>query len=127
MEHARSRGCLSLPRPRLASLHRRRADEAVLASTVQDVEPDRETLRKLHQTIQKVTEDLDGMRFNTAIAAMMELTNHLTKLPAKPRAVLEPFVLLLSPFAPHLAEELWHASVTRRRLPTKRGLALILR
>ncbi|HEY1861535.1 MAG TPA: class I tRNA ligase family protein, partial [Gemmataceae bacterium] len=84
-----------------------RADEAALASTVQNVEPDRETSRKLHQTIQKVTEDLDGMRFNTAIAAMMELTNHLTKLPVKPRAMLESFVLLLSPFAPHLAEELW--------------------
>jgi leucyl-tRNA synthetase len=84
-----------------------RSDDVVLASTVQDIEPDRETLRKLHQTMQKVTDDLDGMRFNTAIAAMMELTNHLTKLPARPRAVLEPFVLLLGPFAPHLAEELW--------------------
>ena len=71
--------------------------------------PDRETLRKLHQTIQKVTDDLDGMRFNTAIAAMMEFTNHLTPLAVRPRSVLEPFVLLLSPFAPHLAEELWHA------------------
>jgi leucyl-tRNA synthetase len=54
-----------------------------------------------------VTEDLDAMRFNTAISAMMELTNHLTKLETRPRSVLEPFVLLLSPFAPHLAEELW--------------------
>src|SRR5205823_11129123 len=52
---------------------------------------------------------LDGLRFNTAIAAMMELTNHLTKLEVRPRPVLEPFVLILSPFAPHLAEELWHA------------------
>jgi len=76
---------------------------------VQHVEPDRETVRRLHQTIKKVTEDLDGMRFNTAIAALMEFTNHLTRLPARPRAVLEPFVLLLSPFAPHLAEELWAA------------------
>jgi leucyl-tRNA synthetase len=74
---------------------------------VQDIEPDRETLRKLHQTIQKVTDDLDGMRFNTAIAAMMEFSNHLTKLEVRPRSVLEPFVLLLAPFAPHLAEELW--------------------
>ena len=70
--------------------------------------PDRETLRKLHQTIQTVTDDLDGMRFNTAIAAMMEFTNHLTPLAVRPRSALEPFVLLLSPFAPHLAEELWH-------------------
>jgi leucyl-tRNA synthetase len=73
------------------------------------VPPDRETLRRLHQTIWKVTDDLDGMRFNTAIAAMMELSNHLTRLEVRPRAVLEPFVLLLSPFAPHLAEELWRA------------------
>src|SRR5581483_3791207 len=86
-----------------------RAEAATLASTVQDVPPDRETLRKLHQTIQKVTEDLDGMRFNTAIAAMMELTNHLTPLTVRPRSVLKTFLLLLAPFAPHLAEELWHA------------------
>jgi leucyl-tRNA synthetase len=86
-----------------------RAEEVRLGPGVGDVVPDRDTLRKLHQTIQKVTEDLDGMRFNTAIAAMMELTNHLTKLEVRPRAVLEPFVLILSPFAPHLAEELWRA------------------
>jgi leucyl-tRNA synthetase len=79
----------------------------LLNETVKDIHPDRETLRKLHQTIKKVTEDLDGMRFNTAIAAMMEFTNHLTKLEARPKSVLETFVLLLSPFAPHLAEELW--------------------
>jgi leucyl-tRNA synthetase len=86
-----------------------RAEQMRLADAVQVAEPDRETLRKLHQTIKKVTEDLDGMRFNTAIAAMMEFSNHLTKLTARPRPVLEPFVLLLSPFAPHLAEELWAA------------------
>jgi leucyl-tRNA synthetase len=86
-----------------------RAEEVRLSAAVQDVPPDRDTLRKLHQTIQKVTDDLDGMRFNTAIAAMMELSNHLTGLPARPRPVLEPFVLLLAPFAPHLAEELWRA------------------
>lgn len=86
-----------------------RAETVKLADTVQNVEPDRDTLRKLHQTIQKVTDDVEGMRFNTAIAAMMEFANHLTKLPVRPRAVFEPFVLLLSPFAPHLAEELWQA------------------
>src|SRR5205085_7094221 len=85
-----------------------RADEMKLLESVQDVSPDKDTQRKLHQTIQKVTEDLDGMRFNTAIAAMMELTNHLTPLPVRPRSVLRTFVLLLAPFAPHLAEELWN-------------------
>ena len=90
-----------------------------LADAVQDVPPDKETLRRLHRTIQKVTEDLDGMRFNTAIAAMMEFTNHLTRLEARPALVLEPFVLLLRPFAPHLAEELWallgHADIVGLR------------
>jgi leucyl-tRNA synthetase len=86
-----------------------RAEEVRLSPAVQDVPPDRDTLRLLHQTIRKATEDLEGMRFNTAIAAMMEFTNHLTPLTARPRSVLEPFVLILSPFAPHLAEELWHA------------------
>jgi leucyl-tRNA synthetase len=86
-----------------------RAETMQLADPVREAEPDRETLRKLHQTIKKVTEDLDGMRFNTAIAAMMEFANHLTRLELRPRSVLEPFVLLLSPFAPHLAEELWSA------------------
>jgi leucyl-tRNA synthetase len=86
-----------------------RAETMKLADAVQDALPDRETLRKLHQTIQKVTEDLDGMRFNTAIAAMMELVNHLTQLPVRPRSALETLVLLLAPFAPHLAEELWSA------------------
>ena len=56
------------------------------------------------------------MRFNTAIAAMMEFTNHLTPLSVRPRSVLEPFVLLLAPFAPHLAEELWHVLGHRETL-----------
>jgi leucyl-tRNA synthetase len=86
-----------------------RAEDLRLNAALQDVPPDRETLRWLHQTIQKVTERLDGMRFNTAISAMMEFSNHLTGLEVRPRAVLEPFVLLLSPFAPHIAEELWAA------------------
>jgi leucyl-tRNA synthetase len=86
-----------------------RADAMQLNPAVQDVPADRDTLRKLHQTIKKVTEDLDGMRFNTAIAAMMEFSNHLTKMEPRPRSAIDPFVLLLSPFAPHLAEELWHA------------------
>jgi leucyl-tRNA synthetase len=63
-----------------------------------------------------VTDDLDNMRFNTAIAAMMELCNHLTRLEVRPRATLENLVLLLSPFAPHLAEELWAALGHRETL-----------
>jgi leucyl-tRNA synthetase len=87
-----------------------RAEQVKLAAEVQDVPLDRDTERGLHRTIQKVTEDLEGMRFNTAIAAMMEFTKDvLMKLEVRPRSVLEPFVLILSPFAPHLAEELWRA------------------
>jgi leucyl-tRNA synthetase len=85
------------------------AETPKLNPGVTDAEPDKETLRRLHQTIQKVTEDTEGMRFNTAISAMMEFTNHLTKQESRPRKVLEPFVLLLAPYAPHVAEELWAA------------------
>ncbi len=84
-----------------------RSEEMKLSESVQDVSADRDTLRRLHLTIQKVTDDLEGMRFNTAIAAMMEFTNHLTGQTVRPRSVLRTFVLLLSPFAPHIAEELW--------------------
>ncbi|MCS7014667.1 MAG: leucine--tRNA ligase [Gemmatales bacterium] len=80
-----------------------------LSPAVQEVEADRETLRRLHTTIRKVTEDIEAMRFNTAIAAMMELSNYLSRLTVRPKSVLETLVLLLSPFAPHLAEELWQA------------------
>jgi leucyl-tRNA synthetase len=83
------------------------AETLTLNPAVKDVEPDKETLRVLHRTIQKVTEDTEGLRFNTAISAMMEFVNHVTRLEVKPRAVLEPFVLLLAPYAPHAAEELW--------------------
>jgi leucyl-tRNA synthetase len=93
-----------------------RADDMRLADSVKEIEPDADTRRKLHQTIQKVTEDLAGMRFNTAIAAMMELSNHLTRLPERPRSTLQTLVLLLSPFAPHIGEELWQALDHRRTL-----------
>jgi leucyl-tRNA synthetase len=71
------------------------------------VEPTDEQLRALHQTIAKVTDDIEALRFNTAISALMELVNAAYKWPSVPRAIAEPFVLLLSPLAPHLAEELW--------------------
>ena len=83
------------------------AETMKLHPAVTDDAPDEETLRVLHRTIQRVTDDTDGLRFNTAIAAMMEFTNHLTKHDTRPRAALEPFVLLLAPYAPHIAEELW--------------------
>ena len=80
-----------------------------LNATVQEVTPDRDALRILHHTIQKVTDDTARLSFNTAISTMMEFCNYFTKLEVRPRAVLEPFVLLLAPYAPHIAEELWAA------------------
>jgi leucyl-tRNA synthetase len=84
-----------------------RGEEMKLVDQVNDVAPDKETLRLLHTTIKRVTNDLDTMSFNTAIAAMMEFSNHLTRQEVRPRSALNTFVLLLGPFAPHLAEELW--------------------
>jgi leucyl-tRNA synthetase len=81
--------------------------EIVLSSTVVDTAPDEEQTRVLHQTIKAVTQDIEKLSFNTAIARMMEFANFFTKQSARPKACLEPFVLLLSPFAPHIAEELW--------------------
>lgn len=78
-----------------------------LAPEVVDAEPSPAQWRALHRAIQKVTADIEGLRFNTAIAALMELLNEAPSWTARPRAILEPLVLLLSPLAPHLAEELW--------------------
>ncbi|HKS51292.1 MAG TPA: leucine--tRNA ligase [Pseudonocardiaceae bacterium] len=75
------------------------------------VPSDLDTLRALHRAIAGVREDYAGLRLNTAIAKLIELNNHITKIygtsPGTPRAVAEPLVLLLAPVAPHLAEELW--------------------
>jgi leucyl-tRNA synthetase len=64
-------------------------------------------LREIHQTIAKVTKDIEGMRFNTAIARMMEFLNLAKKQPEIPKGIAEKLVLCLAPFAPHAAEELW--------------------
>ncbi len=86
-----------------------RAEAVQLNAAVQDVEPTAEQNRVLHKTIKAVTDDLEQMSFNTAIARMMEFTNFFLKADVRPRAAMEQFVLLLSPFAPHMAEELWQA------------------
>ena len=73
-----------------------------------DVEMDTETTKILHKTMKKVTDDIDSMSFNTAISAMMVLTNHLTSLKDRvPREAAKKLVLMVSPFAPHLGEECW--------------------
>ncbi len=84
-----------------------RADELTLSTALQDVEPTEEQARTLHKTIKQVTRDIENNDFNTAIARMMEFTNFFTKQAIRPKSVMQTFVLLLSPFAPHIAEELW--------------------
>lgn len=83
------------------------ADEIQLNAAVQDVPLDGDNERILHKTIKGVTQDIDKLAFNTAISKMMEFTNHFTGVEVRPKAAMEPFVLLLAPFAPHLAEDLW--------------------
>jgi len=78
-----------------------------LHSSVQDVAPGEDDLRLLHKTIKKVTGDIETMGFNTAISAMIIFVNEMLSKPSKSKSVMEQFVLLLSPFAPHIAEELW--------------------
>jgi len=86
-----------------------RSEAVELNAAVRGVEPDADQSRMLHKTIKAVTDDLDQMAFNTAIARMMEFVNYFLKQDVRPKSAMETFVLLLSPFAPHVAEELWQA------------------
>ncbi len=84
------------------------SDDEAETLQVGDVEPTAEDLKVLHKTIKKVGEDIEGLHFNTAISQMMIFVNHFTALKGpKPRACVRPFIQLLNPFAPHVAEELW--------------------
>ncbi|OKK07903.1 leucyl-tRNA synthetase [Streptomyces sp. CB03234] len=92
----------------LQRLWRNIVDEATGEVTVVDSEPDEDTLRALHKAIDGVGQDMAAMRFNTAIAKVTELNNHLTKTGGPlSRSVAERLVLLVAPLAPHIAEELW--------------------
>jgi leucyl-tRNA synthetase len=82
-------------------------DDSTASARLTDAAPDARLLRLQHKTVRMVTEDLEHLRFNTAIARLMELANELTPMQRRPRSVVETFVLLLAPFAPHLGEELW--------------------
>ena len=82
-----------------------RAD--ALLPEIADVEPTKEQLRWLHETIKKVSGDIETLHFNTAISTMMEFSNECQRWTQRPKSIMESFVLLLAPFAPHFAEELW--------------------
>jgi leucyl-tRNA synthetase len=88
---------------------RRFLDRAYTVGTRKPSEsaPEDALLRTLHRTIRKVGDDIAGLRFNTAISALMQLVNEIYPLEAPPRFALETLALLVHPFAPHLGEELW--------------------
>ena len=99
--------------------------------TVSDSEPDETLNRLLHQTIDSVNNDMNNLRFNTAIARITELNNEITKLEsATPKAIAEPLVLLLAPLTPHIAEELWEklgheTSVVYAKFPVPDEMLLV--
>ncbi|MBR2493572.1 MAG: leucine--tRNA ligase [Paludibacteraceae bacterium] len=77
-------------------------------TNISDAEPTAEEYKTLHKTIKKVTSDIENFSFNTAISAFMICVNELNSAKCNKRAILEPLVVLLAPFAPHVAEELYH-------------------
>ena len=86
-----------------------KADTLQLNAAVGEYPANDELTRVLHKTIKSVAQDIDAMSFNTAIARMMEFVNVFTKESKRPAEAMKTFVVLLSPFAPHIAEELWEA------------------
>ncbi len=75
---------------------------------VTDEEPTKEELKSLHKLIKKITWDIENFSFNTSIPAFMIAQNELSALKCNKRAILEPIAVLLAPYAPHIAEEMWH-------------------
>jgi leucyl-tRNA synthetase len=75
---------------------------------VSDGQPTAEELKSIHKLIKKIGQDIENFSFNTSVAAFMICANELTALKCNKRAVLSDFIVVLSPFAPHIAEELWH-------------------
>ena len=73
-----------------------------------DEQPSAEALKSLHKLIKKVSGDIETFSYNTSVAAFMICVNELTSMKCRSRAIYEPLVVLLAPFAPHIAEELWH-------------------
>ena len=95
----------------LQKVWRNLIDEQTGVSRCVDAEPERATLRLLHKTIIGVRKDMESLGFNTVVSKLIELNNHLGTLGAVPRSVAEALILMLSPLAPHVAEELYHRVV----------------
>jgi leucyl-tRNA synthetase len=83
------------------------ADEFVVDARLRDADLSPEQAKVVARTVAAVTDDLEAMRFNTAISRLMEFTNFFTAQDVRPTSAMETFALLLAPMAPHLAEELW--------------------
>jgi len=96
-----------------------RVDQVCRRASAAELGPDTE--KQLHRTIKKVTEDIVALRFNTAISAMMTYVNHLTSLAEVPRAAVLPLLVVLCPFAPHLAEALFAELGASAGLPDAEG------
>jgi len=85
-------------------------------------EPDREELKVLHKTLKKVEQDIENFSFNTSVSEFMICANELSFLKCNKQAILEPLVIALSPFAPHISEELWeklgnHETILKASFP----------
>jgi leucyl-tRNA synthetase len=102
-----SRACESADLRGLTSTATKLLELIKLNPAIKDAAPTPAQLKTLHACIKKVTGELDGLRFNTAISAMMVFVNDAITWETKPVSVLREFLILLAPFAPHLAEELW--------------------
>ncbi len=105
-------------------------DDLLIHPALADVPCDQQQNRILHQTIKKVTEDTESLSFNTAIAKMMEFTNHFTRSETRPIEAMKTFLILLSPYAPHICEELWQIlggteSIAKQSWPTWDATALV--
>ena len=98
-------GCFRFLKKFLALFYENRTDEFLPT----DVEPTADNLKSLHKLIKKVTEDIENFSYNTSISAFMIAVGELAQQKCRSKQVLEQLVVLIAPFAPHIAEELWHA------------------
>ena len=85
---------------------------------VNDAEPSKDSLKTLHKTIKKVEEDIENFSFNTSVSTFMIAANELTAQKCTSKEILEPLLVLISPYAPHIAEELWSALGNKESIST---------